>query len=402
MKIAFIDHSYRQKTASSKFLVELLSENAELELVTDDSWKTGVDPDLSKIDDSYTAVVFFQLISKRSVEQVRSRNIIFVPMYDGLSRSSVSFWKSLYEHHVRVLNFSSTLNYFCSKLGMQCKQVRYYPAPADTFKPVKELRVFFWQRGNSVDLDLVLSLTGKNISSLHHHWALDPFQKHRMPSLRQLSNIKYKRSSWFKNQADYLALLQECSIFVAPRLEEGIGMSFLEAMSLGKAVIAADCPTMNEYITHNKNGYLFNPFLPKRIDFSNLDKITLTSYETVQRGYKEWLAKRESILEWILTSNEQKKSTLFGACVDFPGIEALAAFSLLSEHQSGDRSEKEELQRPPVGTILTQMRWFLKFVLSVRGLTLDDLLRFRVWRRLLAWPFKKIFQSSLGKIPTKK
>ncbi len=42
-------------------------------------------------------------------------------------------------------------------------------------------------------------------------------------------------------------------------------MSFLEAMAMGKAVVAADNPTMNEYLTHNVNGYLFNPEDPRPI-----------------------------------------------------------------------------------------------------------------------------------------
>ena len=40
-------------------------------------------------------------------------------------------------------------------------------------------------------------------------------------------------------------------------------MTFLEAMAHGKAVIAADRPTMNEYILHGCNGFLFSTRFPR-------------------------------------------------------------------------------------------------------------------------------------------
>ena len=57
----------------------------------------------------------------------------------------------------------------------------------------------------------------------------------------------------------YAPALRRAGIYFAPRLYEGIGISFLEAMAMGKAVVAPDNPTMNEYVTHNVNGFLYKP-----------------------------------------------------------------------------------------------------------------------------------------------
>lgn len=56
--------------------------------------------------------------------------------------------------------------------------------------------------------------------------------------------------------ADFLAVLREANCMLAPRLAEGVGITLLEAMSQGCAVFAFDAPAMNEYIEHNRNGYL--------------------------------------------------------------------------------------------------------------------------------------------------
>ncbi len=50
-------------------------------------------------------------------------------------------------------------------------------------------------------------------------------------------------------------ILKSNTFHIAPKQEEGIGMTFLEAMTIGKIVIAKKAPTMNEYIIHGCNGF---------------------------------------------------------------------------------------------------------------------------------------------------
>ena len=49
-----------------------------------------------------------------------------------------------------------------------------------------------------------------------------------------------------------MKLVKYSDVFISPRKQEGIGMSFLEAMSLGKYIIAINDSTMNEYILNKK------------------------------------------------------------------------------------------------------------------------------------------------------
>lgn len=380
-RIAFIDHSFHQKTEATRFFVELLQSNSQTLTISNNSWNTGDIPDLRNIDESFSAVVFFQLISPEMIDAVACKNVIFVPMYDSVAGNPVSFWKSLWERNVRILNFSSTINNACMKLGIACKEVKYYPEPATNFEATNEKRIFFWQRGDSISLEAVLALTGRDVQSLHHHKALDPFQRNSRSSKSTQRGINYSSSSWFENRGDYLSRVKECSIFVAPRLAEGIGMSFLEAMAIGKAVLAANFPTMCEYIKDKENGYLFDPSQLKRVDFSDLENVMKRAYQSVQSGCEKWKASKSSIMDWILTSQARQSSSFFEVCRDFPQLENSRILPNRGETQ---------LSGPPDGRLFAQLRWFAGYLLKSRGFHKEDLLRFSFWVRLFMWPFRHL------------
>ncbi len=94
-------------------------------------------------------------------------------------------------------------------------------------------------------------------------------------------------------------IVSACNVYIAPRLFEGIGFSFLEAMSMGKAVIAADHPTMNEYIIHGVNGYLFSEHAPAPLDLSHVSAVCKNAFYGVLAGRRQWLSGKKGIPDWI-------------------------------------------------------------------------------------------------------
>ena len=62
----------------------------------------------------------------------------------------------------------------------------------------------------------------------------------------------------FLPKTAYLDLLSKCSFFVLPSEAEAFGVSIIEAMASGKAVIARDTIGPKDIITHGENGYLFH------------------------------------------------------------------------------------------------------------------------------------------------
>jgi glycosyltransferase involved in cell wall biosynthesis len=62
-----------------------------------------------------------------------------------------------------------------------------------------------------------------------------------------------------RNRAEVAEAMQGCTIFALPSRYEGLGCVYLEAMSVGKPVIACRGQGIEEVIIHGSNGWLVNP-----------------------------------------------------------------------------------------------------------------------------------------------
>lgn len=295
-KVLYIGHSYHSKTKSTDFLIEYLKQFYEVEILLDESWQGKPFPDLSFVDNSYFAVIFFQSIpSKKVVRSIDNKNIIFFPMYDAI-RHNFSFWCGYYD--LKIVNFSKTLHNKLNKWGFDSMYVQYFPKPIE-FNPGNANEAFFWQRLTRLNINQISTLLGHSKIRLHIHKATDPGQEFQQPDDDQVSKLSITYSNWFKTRSEMWELIKQKGIFIAPRDFEGIGLSFLEAMSMGKAVIAVNNPTMNEYITHGFNGFLFNLKSPLPLDLSAIEQIQKNTYEFMENGHRQWETEKHKIVEFI-------------------------------------------------------------------------------------------------------
>lgn len=298
-KIVYIGHSYHDKTKSTAFLTDYLSQNFDVKVVLDESWRgEGASyPDLSFIDDSYLGVIFFQnLPDKGVVEGINNDNLIFFPMYDATSNWDYGKWRNT--RGLKIINFSSTLHNKLSGWGFESIYVQYFPKPHEFIAGKKE-EAFFWQRLTFINIDTIKQLLGKTKIKVHVHKAIDPHQEFIRPSKEDEKRLGITYSDWFETREAMWDMIKKKGIYVAPREYEGIGMSFLEAMAMGKAVIAVDNPTMNEYIQHGKTGYLFELSNPKAIDLENTEEVQKNTYKYMQEGYKKWEKYKHKIIDFI-------------------------------------------------------------------------------------------------------
>lgn len=296
-KLAFVGLSYHEKTQSSAFFLDYLRQYFDVEVILDGEWSGIPLPDLSFLDDRYFGVIFFQTQpTPKRLAKIRNDNVIFVPMYDSVAELGYTFWRQF--KSLKIINFSSTLYQRLLKWGLNTMYIQYFPMPSG-FAGGNVNDIFFWQRVARINVPVLASLFDGRDVRVHVHRGTDPLQNPVAPSWEDEARLELTYSDWFESREEMLDVVRQKGIFVAPREREGIGMSFLEAMAMGKAVVAADSPTMNEYIEHAKTGYLFDLNRPEPIDLADVRGVQRNAYQRVCEGHEEWESGKHRIIEFI-------------------------------------------------------------------------------------------------------
>jgi len=298
-KVLFIDNSYHKKTHSTDFLLDLMRKYFDCDVDYDDSWEDGKKLDISKYDfTKYKHVLFFQVLPRwRDLRKIRHKSMFWFPMEDvGIMREGSLRRRC---RKLKTINFTQIGHKRCAELGGASLPVRFFIKPEE-FVPGDKSKVFFWQRKNHINIRNVIKVLPEDKElHIHLHRAVDPLDSLVVPraDVKEKYNITY--SDWFENKSEMADLMKQAGIYIAPRQMEGIGMSFLEAMAMGKAVIAQDAPTMNEYIENGINGYLVDFDKPEPIDLSDIEWIQKNAYEDARFGYIRWQNDKIKIIKFI-------------------------------------------------------------------------------------------------------
>jgi glycosyltransferase involved in cell wall biosynthesis len=315
MNIAYIGHGYHEKTKSSQFMIEFLRQHArKVDLFFDYSTigGAGIDPD-AIAQAGYDLIVVWQMepVAAWFAQRVPDR-LVFVPMYDNARHSVAQFWLTFRKS--RVLNFSHAWHEFLQPLEVPTLRVQYFPDPS-AFSPVdfSAFHGFLWQRGQDIAWPLVKRLSaGTAFASFTLHLALDPgCGESFIPNAEDMQAYNVTLSRWREDHAEIDEILAKSNIYFAPRLYEGIGMSFLEAMARGQCVVASDTPTMSEYMTHGISGLLYDQTNPQALDFSKAVEIGAAARRKVERGFAQWQRdQRELLPEFFFEGREKALAML--------------------------------------------------------------------------------------------
>ena len=288
MKVAFLANSFHlAKTHSSDFFIEMLRGFfGDVSVIP--SKEAWAELPKKKWD---LLIVWQKRYAPEELEAFGAGSVVLVPMYDDCPHAE-AFWAKY--KSFKVFCFSSTLQHLLSSYGLETSGAQYYPeAPAGTavFSRNDGLRGFFWQRVPAVDWNLVKTLIGQtDFSHMQLHWTPQIHDDLAPPSATDgLSHGEISTSTWTGNRDEYFHLLLSSNVFFAPRSLEGIGMSFLEAMSMGLCVVAARAPTMNEYIEDGVTGLLYDPQRPEPLDFSHAKEIGSAARSSCIAGRERWL-----------------------------------------------------------------------------------------------------------------
>jgi glycosyltransferase involved in cell wall biosynthesis len=204
----------------------------------------------------------------------------------------------------RFISFCSDLQKRFEHLGIRSKYFQYYIDPSslpDPKDPFTELKGFFWQRTNDITWAHIRKLIeSANFSSFHLHLALDPiWYREVLPTEEEMEKYHIVITRWFEKKEDYLAVFSQANVFFTPRLYEGIGMPVIEAMTMGKVVVAPDHPTMNEYIHHGQNGLLYNVQDLKPLDFMHAGSMAARARKDSLSGFEKWQKSKADLLNFI-------------------------------------------------------------------------------------------------------
>lgn len=311
-RLAFIDHSFHKKTRSTYFLRDVLAKDFELLNIWDESWQhnKGISAEeINRIDCEY--VLFFQILPTINELKKINHKIIWAPMYDPCFLYGNAIWLELSALPIKIISFSKSLSKKLKKYKLDVLEVQYYFNPSDfKFKKLKNnnssISIFFWQRGSVKFKKIKKLLTGLKINQMTIKNSPDPGFGELQLSKEEIRRYNITIVKGHVSKEEYLKMVEGSDVFIAPRSLEGIGMSFLEPMAMGKVVIAMNHPTMNEYIKSGFNGFLYNPLFPKKIRMDDLVKIGSEARKTTEKGYADWTRNSAEIASFIQSKYQSR------------------------------------------------------------------------------------------------
>jgi hypothetical protein len=225
---------------------------------------------------------------------------IWMPMYDNVNKRMDDRFVDSASVGTSITAFSRAHGEIADYWSLRCLVIQYFPVPA----PPPDFtagnnRVLVWYRGGVQPAEagpILKNIPGLSVIIKHDP---DPPYANTRRDDGELAPFVERVVEGFLPKEEYNALVASCGIYLAPRKAEGIGLSFLEAMTRGALVVAYDAPTMNEYLVHGKTGWLFGPGNVQTLRPGDVETMRRASYEAVVSGRKLWDEKENEFLDFI-------------------------------------------------------------------------------------------------------
>jgi len=303
---------YQNKSDSvHRALVNPLKPYLHLELVGEYTRSTSHFRKQAMLSD--TPVIFFQIIPPAEILLDNLVDVVWIPMWDSMVNFSQKWWDTL-PKSLRIVAYSDVVSKMATQAGLRCLIVRYFPNP-DQFEVAnheKEKTLMYRNRTGLVNEDCLAQLCETlGIEHLYFRPKTDPQFSHKFYTLPSRVGGAIITSIETNSVDEYQQYVQRATHFIAPRLTEGIGLTFLDAFSAGKVVIAANCASMNEYITHKYSGILLDSNMEHnylKINHQNwrelkrVDNISIGIHarQSAVEGYNHWHLNLNELAKFIL------------------------------------------------------------------------------------------------------
>lgn len=316
MRVLFIDLAYHTKTKSADFFLEILRSAFDVEThYYDVQYQTNIPQE--KVDRA-DVVIMWEAVLGRRFFAIPGKPCIYVPMYDG-EWGSRALWKRIARSGCRVVSFSDKISTLAKCGGVpdnDILELRYAYNPADFPDSAGDPDIVaLWERGFFSFSDLKKLFPPKFFKKviLFRRPQPDLVYESISESDRREYNVEINDAP-FLPKADYVRLLREPGVYVAPRPKEGIGMSFLEQLAMGKCVIVHDDGTMNEYVKDGVNGIVRNFYgVPKPVTREDILTIRKNVLEVARRQYDRWQKDRGAVVSFV---TRQSRPVEIGGLMD--------------------------------------------------------------------------------------
>jgi len=253
-------------------------------------------------------------------------------MYDDIKWNRLSFWKKL-PKSIKIIAYSKWISNLTANLEFKTMRVKYFENP-NSLKPASwdnGYNIFYWNRSgllNKEQLESICNTLNAKTLIFRDHLDYYAHKKQQIILKNKIGNTDVINLDMCSNSEKYMDYLSRCNIFIAPRIYEGIGLTFLEAIASGMVVLSPNSPTMNEYIQNNINGVFlpykelrrhYNRFVTKLSNKSGislpiilhrdklinlpLEKIGNNARKTHIEGYRKWVNTIPGIVDFIRSKN---------------------------------------------------------------------------------------------------
>ena len=105
--------------------------------------------------------------------------------------------------------------------------------------------------------------------------------------------------------------MEKYNVFVAPRKKEGIGISIVEAISRGIFIVGYNDSTMNEYISNNKIGFIFDKKTKNKIGLDDVIKNYDFRNDNAKINYNKWQEDKKKIIPLLEKDTHNVKKIHF-------------------------------------------------------------------------------------------
>jgi hypothetical protein len=305
-KLLYIGHFFHEKTKSANFFTKILEKNYLIKKNYFGQYQ------INKVK-KYKNIIFCQNFpSVYELIHLKNSKIVWVPMYDSLSNLDPNVWRICsFFPNIKILSFSKKINELCIKNNLSYFYLRFFLKPIkNTNLLKKKIKILFWYRGQIKFNDWINYVNLNEIERIYYYQLIDPFYKKENFTKKEI--IKYKlriiKGSFRSSKKKFIKLVKQCDVFVAPRKKEGIGMSFIEAISRSKYILAFNNSTMKDYIKNKKIGYLINKNNFSKINPNYIKNYSDYRFKYAVKIYKEWTIKKKKILEIFNFKNIEMNS----------------------------------------------------------------------------------------------